>query len=190
MKRILLLIIVVISIISASAQTDTFYNNGDGKVVIIDKRPRTIINRTPIKKVETQPVIININDSDPFINDGNESYYDYWKRHQPVINNYPIERYNDGYYHSDNQFFTILFLVFAIPCALAVWFIFHEKRSCKNEKCEHQCDDKPPSVVNHFHVAGGNVDIDASKASACPPVYSDSFNPYTPKKEEESHHSM
>src|SRR5687767_13367932 len=59
MKRVLLLIAVVFITLSGTAQrTDTLYNKGDGKMIIIDQRPRTIVrNPTPLK---TEPIYITV----------------------------------------------------------------------------------------------------------------------------------
>lgn len=148
MKRILSLMIVILTITSSvSAQTsvDTFVNRGDGKVVILDQRPKTIIQRpkTTTTKAVEPPVFITVEAQQP-----------------PVVNNYYPAPVKEEKYTWDNWFAAL------ITVGLLAWFVIWllqrgDKTCCHHCNC-HQKSDTPP-VINHFHVSGGNSTIDTSE---------------------------
>lgn len=59
MKKVILVVCTIVMVLTTTAQTDTIVNNGDGKVVIIDKRPRTVINRQ-MQAQNKEPIIISL----------------------------------------------------------------------------------------------------------------------------------
>ena len=138
-----MLVCIVLSILSATAQADTIFNNGDGKVVIIDKRPRTIIRTSP--PVKTEPVVINIQQPTPVVN----NYY--YPENEPVVYPNKLPDYDP-----------IAWLFFILLAGFGAYMIFFYKKPCHT--CNHECDHKPqPPVVNHFHVAGGQAIVDGSE---------------------------
>lgn len=157
MKKVLLLVLAIIlaalsTLLFAQSNIDTIVNKGDGKVIILDQRPRVIINR-PIAPKPVDPVII---------------------KEQPIVNNYyPIERVIE-ISQKDDKYSIGSWLAAILSVGLLAWFIIwllqrEDKCNCnRHSQCNHNHPVTP--VVNHFHVAGGNAIIDTSK----------NFNKYQP----------
>ena len=128
---------------------DTFVNNGDGKVVIIDKRPRTIIRKQqPTKTVEIP---------EP----------------QPVIVNVPENRDLENYMEHERRFggVDLTYVLLGTMIGMFIMWVYIRSNNVDSctRKCECKCNNDPDnykdaSVVNHFHVAGGyaNANIDKS----------------------------
>jgi len=145
MKSILLLAFVIVSTLTATSQVsneefelyrklqqqkaDTIINNGDGKVVIIDKRPRTI-NVPQTRQIrDNQPIIINIPENRDL-------------EHYLYYNQKPITTESHALYY-----------IIALLCVFVIIYLmlFNAKPHLSDCKC-NSCT-KP--VVNHFHVSGG-----------------------------------
>jgi hypothetical protein len=138
-------ILVTTSSVFAQSSVDTIINRGDGKVVIIDQRPRTIINRPVTNKpVTSEPIVIKLEQQPITFTHNTEPI-------RPVYNN-----------NANNEIIIAILLIGAIGWFL-VWF------SRKDDKCDCNCHSKcnhntQPPVINHFHVMGGNSVIDTSES--------------------------
>ena len=148
MKRVLSLMIVAIlvttSTVYAQSGVDTIVNKGDGKVVIIDQRPKTVINRPAAKPANNEPVVIKLEQTQPIT----YAYY------------YPEPSRDAEKYSTVNWLTTIL------SVGLLAWFVIWllqrgDKCNCGCSQCNHNQPAAP--IVNHFHVSGGTSVIDGSE---------------------------
>lgn len=146
MKRVLSLMLVAVlamtSTVFAQSGVDTIVNKGDGKVVILDQRPKTVINRPNTTKAVEPPVFITVESPAT----------------QPVVNNYYPIRSEDKY--SLENWLAALLCV-----GLLAWFVIYLLQ--RGDKCGCDCschkNTPQPPVVNHFHVSGGQAIVDGSE---------------------------
>lgn len=146
---------------------DTIINNGDGKVVIIDKRPRTIVQRPITPKAEAQPIIINI----PENRDLEHYLYYHQKQSTPVDN---------------SRWDVVAVLLFILLMGILLWLLLKPIGSAAYEKQLAQNHYPPAPVINHFHVSGGyssayaGAENDQSRSSYNREYYGGVTNPLHP----------
>lgn len=161
------MLIAVSAFASPVLAQDTIVNNGDGKVVIIDKRPKTVVNQP---NVNAQQLIKKLEES--LNSRATEMYYyqelsdaKYKLLEARIEQSKAIAEREALYNNMSNKNTGILWA--SAGLALLLLFLYIMINNDKNKKeCPADCSckqHKHSPVINHFNVAGGYAVIDGSE---------------------------
>jgi hypothetical protein len=169
MKKFLLLMLIAVSAFASPVLAqDTVVNNGDGKVVIIDKRPRTVYSVPSTKSnIQRDQEIAKLNRDLDNLYSYHETLDSKYESLNTEIDQIKMMSRLENYYHyknKDDDKYSIANWVAATLCVgLLAWFIVWLLQRNYKCSCNCNCNQPQPPVINHFNVAGGSAVLDVSE---------------------------
>lgn len=161
MKKFLLLMLIVVSAFTSPVLAqDTVVNNGDGKVVIIDKRPKVVYQNNTSLSSDIQ-ILKEMNNAWSKLSYDQKVLETKYSVFEAKMNTAAeLDKLYQNMIKSNNNNNLYILLALGIVAVGLYWIYISN-----NKSCDCGCNYKQPQapVINHFNVAGGSAVIDGSE---------------------------